>query len=187
MLPYVVTNPKLEWYDRLEGRDGWDPNNSGIISQKREGSWLKGTYSDYLKKKYKRFLNKWNKVTGGGDGSPPSSQNYLDAHDQWISWIFCHDYENEFLLGANMSSRMPKGFQAEGGFDDATDSAPTKKVNKWEELLEENRERQNGVLQMLTEATASFTSNKSTGVGTRDIVTFDYCQSRAKKDREMKK
>ena len=183
---YIVSNPKLEWYDRLEGRDGWDPNNPAIFLQKRDAAWLKGTYADYFKKKYKRFLNKWNKETGGGDGSPPSSQNYLDAHDQWISWVFCHDYDNGFLLSSNICSKMPKGFQSEGGFEDAPDTTPTKKASKWEELLEDNREKQKGVMQMISEATASISSNK-TMMGTPDVVTFDYCQSRVKKHREMKK
>ena len=79
---------------------------------------------------------------------------------------------------------MPKGFQAEGGFDNTTDITPTKKITKWEELLEENREKQKGVLQMLSEATASITSNKST-MGAPANVTFDYCQSRAKKYRTL--
>ena len=99
---------------------------------------------------------------------------------------FCHDHDDGFLLSANMRRKMPNGFQAEGGFDNTTDITPTKKVTKWEELLEENREKQKGVLQMLSEATASITSNKSTR-GTPENVTFDYCQSRAKKHRDMKK
>ena len=41
---YAVSNPKLEWYDRLEGRDGWDPNNPGIILQNREFYLKTGKY-----------------------------------------------------------------------------------------------------------------------------------------------
>ena len=91
-----------------------------------------------------------------------------------------------FLLSANMCSKMPKGFQDEGGFDNTTDITPRKNITKWKELLEEKREKQKGVLQMLSEATASITSNEH-AMGTPENVTFDYCQSRAKKHREIKK
>ena len=53
---YVVTNPKQEWYDHLERQESWDPNNSSIILQKRDGSWLKGTYLEYFKKKIQKIL-----------------------------------------------------------------------------------------------------------------------------------
>ena len=52
---YIVSNPKLEWCDRLEGRDGWDPNNPAMFLQKRDAAWLKGTHADYLKKNINAF------------------------------------------------------------------------------------------------------------------------------------
>ena len=57
-MSYACVNPQQEWYERLEGRELCNPNNSDIIMQNRDKAWCKQTYNDYIKKKYKHFLNK---------------------------------------------------------------------------------------------------------------------------------
>jgi hypothetical protein len=36
---------------------------------KRDALWFKLTWDDYVRKKHKVVLTKWNKETGGGDGA----------------------------------------------------------------------------------------------------------------------
>jgi hypothetical protein len=74
-----------------------------------------------IRPKYKRALDKWNKETGGGDGTPPSFVNFCGG-DRWLVWIFCKDLGANFLLANNAGGRMPKHLQTESGFDEDVSS-----------------------------------------------------------------
>ena len=74
------------------------------------------TWKTYLKSKYKEALDRWNKETGGGDGTAPSFIKYCGG-DKWLAPIYCKDLETNFLLASNAGGRMPAHMQCEGGFD----------------------------------------------------------------------
>ena len=69
---YKVTIP-ASLYEKLEEEEAatWDPNDD-VVLKVRNAEWLIGTWLLYVKKKYKTALDRWNKLTGGGDGSPES-------------------------------------------------------------------------------------------------------------------
>jgi len=70
---------------------------------------------DYQHPKYKRSLDRWNKDTRGGDGSPASFHKYCDG-GAWLVWLFCLDKEQTFLAAANTGGRMLNHLQFEAGF-----------------------------------------------------------------------
>jgi hypothetical protein len=114
---YVVPLPAAQYYDEFpEGeKTKWEPNSPSIFEYQRNGEWLRATWDDYIKPKYKKALDKWNKDTGGGDGSPVSFINFCGG-DRWLVWLFCKDYESNFLLASSAGGRMPAHLQAEAGF-----------------------------------------------------------------------
>lgn len=144
---YEVTAPDEEYYSAFEEDDkaGWDPNDPSIFEHTRDAAWLKATWDEYVKPKYKHALDKWNEDTGGGDGTPPSFVNFCDNH-RWLVWIFCKDIKTNFLLGSNAGGRMPAHLQVEPGFDidvngdnvsslgDTTPSASKRRVNLEDDL-----------------------------------------------------
>ncbi len=69
-----------------------------------------------MRPKYKKSLDRWNKQTGGGDGTPPSFVDYC-AGDRWLVYLFCKDAEANYLLASNAGGRMPKNLQVESGFE----------------------------------------------------------------------
>ena len=81
----------------------------------RDGGWLKNTWQDYVRPKYKKALDRWNKLKGGRDGSPSSFINYCGT-DTWLAWVFVLDLEANFLLAQNAG--MPNHLQLESGFGD---------------------------------------------------------------------
>ena len=85
------------------------------ISIPRDGKWLLATWEEYTKPKYKEALSRWNKETGGGDGTLPSFANY--ACSAWLAWVFCLDSEFDFLLASCSEGRVPKHMNAEGGWE----------------------------------------------------------------------
>jgi len=88
------------------------------------------TWFTYVKPKYKRALDKWNKETGGGDGTPASFVDFC-GKDKWLVWIFLHDCDANFLLANNASGRIPNHLQLEAGFDTATMSDITEDDSSW--------------------------------------------------------
>lgn len=114
---YQVLPPSDCYFSEFpeEEKGTWDPNNASIFEHDRSGIWLKSTWDDYLKPKYKRALDKWNKDTGGGDGTPPSFIDYCGG-DRWLVYLFCKDIEANFLLASSAGGRMPKHLQIESGF-----------------------------------------------------------------------
>jgi hypothetical protein len=127
---YRVFPPSEAYYSEFpeEEKGSWDPNDPAVFEQERTGIWLKSTWDDYLKPKYKRALDKWNKDTGGGDGTPPSFIDYC-AGDRWLVYLFCKDIEANFLLASSAGGRMPKHLQIESGFTEEisciTDGPPS--------------------------------------------------------------
>jgi hypothetical protein len=113
---YVVRSPQL-LHDIVD-YETFDPNNVSFslmclspssmlknyllepqadrISIQRDGKWLLATWEEYAKPKCKEALSRWNKETGGGDGTLPSFANYACA--PWLAWVFCLDSEFDFLL-----------------------------------------------------------------------------------------
>jgi len=45
----------------------WDPNDHSIMEQNRTTVWLRATWEEYIRPRYKKALDRWNKDTGGGD------------------------------------------------------------------------------------------------------------------------
>lgn len=149
-IDYVVSPPSACYYDDFpeEEKGSWDPNHHDIFEHTRSGEWLKATWEEYLRPKYKKALDKWNKDTGGGDGSPVSFIDFCGG-DRWLVWLFCKDREANFLLANSAGGRMPRHLQVEAGFEeeidssvtvsDVSNSAATKRKNSIEAELEENK------------------------------------------------
>ena len=73
------------------------------------------TWEEYTKPKYKDALSRWNKETGGGDGTLPSFYKY--ACSPWLAWVFCLDSEFDFLLASCSEGRVPSHLDSEGGWE----------------------------------------------------------------------
>ena len=87
------------------------------ISIPRNGKWLLLTWEEYTKPKYKDALSRWNKETGGGDGTLPSFHKY--ACSPWFAWVFCLGSEFDFLLASSSEGRVPSHLSSEGGWETA--------------------------------------------------------------------
>lgn len=127
---YVAAAPREEFYDRFdeEDRARWDPNDISIFEQERSPLWLKETWEKYVRPKYRHSLDKWNKDTGGGDGTPPSFVDFC-GRDKWLVYIFCVDYDANMLLASPTGGCMPRHLTYESGFDaipvpDGEDDSP---------------------------------------------------------------
>lgn len=120
---YVVPMPPDMYYSEFpeEEKGSWDPNHPSTFDHERSAIWLRGTWEDYVKHKYKKALDKWNKDTGGGDGSPTSFVDYCGG-DRWLVWLFCLDLDANFLLACSAGGRMPKHLQIESGFTEEMSS-----------------------------------------------------------------
>jgi hypothetical protein len=114
---YIATPPKDMYFGEFpeDEKGSWDPNHPSIFENERSVSWLRGTWEEYLRPKYKKALDKWNKDTGGGDGTPLSFIDFC-AGDRWLLYLFCKDIEANFLLANNAGGRMPRHLQLESGF-----------------------------------------------------------------------
>ena len=136
---YEVSTPSAEHYDAFpeDEKGGWDPNHPSVFEHSRDGNWLKATWEEYVRPKYKKALDKWNKDTGGGDGTPASFIDFCGG-DRWLVWLFCKDHESNFLLASNAGGRMPSHLQVEAGFEDLSslgDSTPSAKREAIEDEL----------------------------------------------------
>ena len=120
---YVVTPPSDIYYnDFPEDEVGtWDPNHPSIFEQERNTAWLRATWEEYLRPKYKKALDRWNKDTGGGDGTPLSFIDFCGG-DRWLLYLFCKDVDANFLLANNAGGRMPRHLQVESGFNEDVSS-----------------------------------------------------------------
>jgi hypothetical protein len=138
---YVAAPPSPQYYDDFpeDDKSKWDPNHPSIFEHERDASWLRATWEEYIRPKYKKALDKWNKDTGGGDGTPTSFINFC-AGDRWLVWLFCKDLEANFLLANSAGGRMPKHLQVESGFEDMSQMTETAKLD--DELSSAKKHRQ---------------------------------------------
>ena len=121
----------------VEEKQQWDPNDPQIFGVPRSASWLLETWKIYIRRKYKSALDKWNKLTGGGNGQAWSFVDYCDKDARWLVCIFLQDVKANYLLASNAGGRMPSHLQMEFGFDgvqtqelsslETTESVPTKR------------------------------------------------------------
>ena len=135
----VVLPPAEAHYDSFpeEEKGAWDPNHPSTFEHQRDGAWLKATWEECLRPKHKKALDKWNKDTGGGDGTPSSFIDFCGG-DRWLVWLFCKDHDSNFLLASNAGGRMPSHLQVEAGFEDVSslgDSTPSRKREEIEDEL----------------------------------------------------
>jgi hypothetical protein len=115
----------------LENYEFMDPNDTERISIQREWNWFKSTWEDYLRKKYRDALKRWNKDTGGGDGTNPSFQDYCGG-EKWLAFVFLCDADTNFLLASNASGKVPRNLTNESGFSESgiDDGANAKRSTK---------------------------------------------------------
>ena len=99
---YKVAPPAKCCYNEFpeEEKAKWDPNDPTILDHSQNGVLLRATWEEYLRPKYKRALDRWNKDTGGGDGTATSFINFCGA-DRWLVYLFCKDLEANFLLASS--------------------------------------------------------------------------------------
>ena len=141
---YIVPLPPQQHYEEFpeEEKGKWEPNSPAIFETERDAAWLKATWEEYIRPKYKKALDRWNKDTGGGDGTPSSFIDYC-AGDRWLVWIFCVDLEANFLLANNAGGRMPRHMQVEAGFDEDMSSVSSsnnkRSVASLEDTVDEAR------------------------------------------------
>lgn len=123
---YTASHPDDKYYNEFpeDEKASWDPNSFAIFEVERSPEWVRDTWESYVRPKYKKALDKWNKETGGGDGSPTSFIEYC-ASDRWLVWIFCKDIDSNFLLAGNAAGRMPNHLQLESGFTNDDSSSLT--------------------------------------------------------------
>lgn len=145
---YVLSLPPDVYYSEFpeEEKGNWDPNHPSIFEHERSGVWLRSTWEEYLRPKYKKALDKWNKDTGGGDGSPVSFIDFCGG-DRWLVWLFCVDYDSNFLLACSAGGRMPKHLQIESGFTEDVSSlgegdSSGKRSAYEDEFVESKKQRQ---------------------------------------------
>ena len=127
---YVATPPSPQYYDAFpeDEKSKWDPNHYSNFEHERDASWLRTTWEEYVRPKYKKALDKWNKDTGGGDGNPTSFIDFC-AGDRWLVWLFCKDLEANILLANLACGRMPTHLQVESGFEDMSQMTETAKLD----------------------------------------------------------
>jgi hypothetical protein len=96
---YQVMPPPSKYYDEFpeDEKGNWGPNSPFVFEHERNAEWLRMTWDEYVKPKYKKALDRWNKDTGGGDGTAPSFIEYC-AGDRWLVYLFCKDEQSNFLL-----------------------------------------------------------------------------------------
>ena len=169
---YVISD-EVKYYDEFpeEEKAKWDPNDPEVIVQPRTAHWLKETWETYVRKHYKAALDKWNKDTGGGDGSLSSFANFCGSY-QWLVWIFILDSDTNFLLANNAGGRMPRHLTFEPGFEDIsaiTDGSPEgsssalgKRIASAEDDLVEAKKHREGISSMLSLIKNKLTSSDNT-------------------------
>lgn len=113
----IISHPKLAEY--LSEYHSYDPNDISRIELTRDGNWFAATWREYIRRKYRVYLRKWNKDTGGGDGRSECFENFCE-NSKWCAWIFLLDEENGFLLACTTSGATPRHLNNEAGF--STDS-----------------------------------------------------------------
>lgn len=69
-----ISNPPDAHHNEFpeEEKGKLNPNDLAIFEHPRKADWLKSTWDEHISPKYKKALDKWNKDTGGGDGTPAS-------------------------------------------------------------------------------------------------------------------
>jgi len=116
---HEVSNPREELWlsEHLEDdRDRWDPNSAAVFEHTRTPEWLMDAWFTYIRPRCKKALDKWNKDTGGGDGTPAAFIDFC-GNDKWLVWVFLHDFDANFLLANDASGQLPNHLQLEAGFD----------------------------------------------------------------------
>mmetsp|Transcript_3061 Transcript_3061/g.4757 ORF Transcript_3061/g.4757 Transcript_3061/m.4757 type:complete len:242 (+) Transcript_3061:63-788(+) len=116
---YVASFPSDEFMLKFpeSERSAWDPNDPKIFDVPQNAKWLRETYEKYIRRFYRDALKRWNKETGGGDGTPSCFIDYCQASYRWLAPIFCRDFECSFLLASEASREMPRHLQSESGFE----------------------------------------------------------------------
>ena len=167
---YVVHPPQMQCMEAIDPEDKsvWQPNHTTTFEHQRSGSWLRGTWEDYVRPKYKKALDKWNKETGGGDGTPTSFIDYCGG-DRWLVCVFLKDMEANFLLADNAGGRMPKHLQAESGFEDVSEL--TTKLE--DEVTQAKRQRQK--IDATLDKVASLIEKRDAVMEKRDGNATDAC------------
>lgn len=84
-----------------------------MIAIKRDATWGYGTFN-YFKDKYRKALSKWNKDTGGGDGTPASFENYCE-NDYFLAYIYLLDLPAGHLLASSITGAVPNHLRCESG------------------------------------------------------------------------
>lgn len=142
----------------VEVISAWDPNDSTIFEQQRDATWLMNTWKEYSRTKYKKVLDKWNKDTGGGDGSASEFYKFCGG-DTWLGWIFLVDMDANFLLAHSAAGRMPRHLQVEAGFTEEMSSLEeshggtdaSKKKATMERELDDARQKSKKISETLDE------------------------------------
>jgi hypothetical protein len=170
-----------------EELDNWDPNDPKIFDVERSGEWLLETWKQYVRRKYKAGLDRWNKETGGGNGHAWSFVNYCDKDARWLVAVFLQDKSANFLLASNAGGRMPVHMQLEYGFEQTTEisslepsssadeqqgTTTTTKINKVKRDMDNERLE---TKKMKSEITTTFSKLSS------------YCDEKMNKEKDPRK
>jgi hypothetical protein len=165
---YVAGRPADEHYNEFpeDEKGSWDPNDPSVFENERTPLWLQKTWDDYVRTKYKKALDKWNKETGGGDGVAANFINYCGS-DRWPVHVFCMDLAANFLLASSAAGRMPAHLQVEAGFGEdlssVSDQSPSTRRSSVIEKELSDAKRQRTETNSLMSRVVSLLDDKSKG------------------------
>ena len=165
--------------DEIDEKNNIDPNSVNVINKERDVKWLLNTWFTYLRPKYKKFLKKWNKETGGGGRTLRDIPNYcIDSSGDysWLLWVYHLDSKNDFVIANHTNGTVPNWIRRAAGLettDECTsdlsstsssgDLRKNGKPSKAQVLasnLEKSREKLDEVVTMVKELTAEKSNGK---------------------------
>ena len=113
----VAYNAKLpNKFTLIQGHETIDPNDIDRITLAgRDGAWMRSTWEDYLRPKYRKVLERWFSTTGGGSGLIENFQDYC-KNERWLTYVFMIDAEMNFLLASNAQTLVPDELCNESGY-----------------------------------------------------------------------
>jgi hypothetical protein len=103
----------------------------------RSWAWMQDTWQNYLRKKLREALKKWNMDTGGGKGVWTNFRTYAKGETStMLTWVFILDMTKGGLLVSTAGSRTPAGIHYEAGAEKTggVDPSPPKKSSTQQQI-----------------------------------------------------
>ena len=98
-----------------------DPSDCNY--QDRDVAWILGTWTEYVKPKYKKVLTNWFKETGNGNRRLDNFINYTHKASgngepvPWLVWLYAIYMQSHFILASVSKGQPPEFVCKEAGFE----------------------------------------------------------------------